>query len=326
MSMDVLCLRPESDFKRAGVEVNPRLRVAYRGPADADVPQLLASSSALVIPAVGPKLAPALFEHAPLRLVQVTGAGVDRVDPAAMKRLGIPVANVPGGSNAAVAEYAVACASFLLRRFGWSDGEIRRGRYAQARARLVADNVRGLDGLTVGVVGMGTIGRAVAVAFCKAGCRIVYHDASPVDPSRVGIAEARALPLDDLLAASDVVTLHVPLLDATRNLIGDRELGLMPPGAILVQASRGGVVDEAALGARLQSGHLAGAAIDVYADEPPRADNPLLALTGEAATRALFTPHIAGVTRQSAALLFRSAWENVERVLLRSEPPLHRVF
>lgn len=100
----------------------------------------------------------------------------------------------------------------------------------------------------------------------------------------------------------------------------------MPPGAILVQASRGGVVDEVALAAHLDSGHLGGVAIDVYAEEPLRANNPLLAVTGEAATRILFTPHIAGVTRQSAALLFRSAWENVERVLLRSEAPLNRVF
>ena len=147
-----------------------------------------------------------------------------------------------------------------------------------------------------------------------------------MDAASVGIAGARALALDELLRTSDVVTLHVPLLDATRNLIGGRELELMPEGAVLVQASRGGVVDEAALAAALASGHLGGAAIDVYAEEPPREGNPLLALSGEAAARILFTPHIAGVTRQSAALLFRSAWENVERVLLRSEPPLNRVF
>jgi phosphoglycerate dehydrogenase-like enzyme len=251
---------------------------------------------------------------------------VDRVDAGALKRLGIPVANVPGGSNAAVAEYANACASFLLRRFGWSDAEIRRGHYVQARTRLIADNVRGLEGLTVGVVGMGTIGRAVAAAFAKQGCRIVHHDAAPVDAAKMGLADARAMALDELLGVSDVVTLHVPLLEATRNLIGDRELGLMQPGAILIQASRGGIVDEAALAARLASGHIGGAAIDVYADEPPKEGNPLLALEGEAAARVLFTPHIAGVTRQSAALLFRSAWENVERVLLRSEAPLHRVI
>src|SRR5439155_9887411 len=165
---------------------------------------------------------------------------------------------------------------------------------------------------------MGTIGRAVAAAFEKSGCRIAYHDPKPIDPNSV--------PLDELLAGSDIVTLHVPLLAATRNLIGGRELGLMKPGAILINAARGGIVDEAALASRLASGALGGAAIDVYATEPPAPENPLLALSGEAASRVLFTPHMAGVTRQSVALLFRSAWENVERVVLGGEPPANRVY
>ena len=113
--------------------------------------------------------------------------------------------------------------------------------------------------------------------------------------------------LDELLATADVVSLHVPLLPTTRNLIGARELARMKPGAILIQASRGGIVDEAALAAAA-SGHLGGAAVDVYSTEPPAPDNPLLALAGEAASRLLLTPHIAGVTRQASALLFRSAW------------------
>jgi phosphoglycerate dehydrogenase-like enzyme len=96
----------------------------------------------------------------------------------------------------------------------------------------------------------------------------------------------------------------------------------MKPGAILINASRGGIVDEAALAHLLQSGHLGGAAIDVYADEPPPPNNPLLQLEGEAARRILFTPHIAGVTRQSAAFLFRAAWRNIERVLIEKVPPL----
>jgi phosphoglycerate dehydrogenase-like enzyme len=100
----------------------------------------------------------------------------------------------------------------------------------------------------------------------------------------------------------------------------------MKPGAILIQAARGGIVDEAALAAALTSGHLGGAAVDVYATEPPAADNPLLTVTGEAAARLLLTPHIAGVTRQASALLFRSAWENVERVLVRGEAPLNRAY
>ena len=100
----------------------------------------------------------------------------------------------------------------------------------------------------------------------------------------------------------------------------------MKPGAILIQGSRGGIVDEAALAEALASGHLAGAAVDVYSSEPPAADNPLLALEGEAARRILFTPHVAGVTRQSAAFLMRSAWQNIERVLIAKESPLNRVY
>jgi len=100
----------------------------------------------------------------------------------------------------------------------------------------------------------------------------------------------------------------------------------MKPGAVLIQASRGGIVDEAALAASLTAGHLGGAAVDVYSTEPPSLDNPLLKLIGEAAARLLLTPHIAGVTRQASALLFRSAWQNVERVLIGQEPPQHRVY
>jgi phosphoglycerate dehydrogenase-like enzyme len=137
---------------------------------------------------------------------------------------------------------------------------------------------------------------------------------------------AQPLALRELLGQADVITLHMPLIPATEDLIGARELSLMKPEVILINAARGGIVDEAALAARLASGKLAGAAIDVYADEPPSSANPLFALDGEAARRVLFTPHIAGVTRQSWANLFRSSWDNVVRVLDRGEAPLNRVY
>ena len=326
MSAAVLCLRPRADFERAGALPPPSLAVTYRGPADADVADLIKTARALVIPAVGPPVSASLFDGAPLVLVQVTGAGVDRLDRASLVRLAIPVANVPGGSNRAVAEYAVTTASMLLRRIAWADGEIKRGEYGAFRARMIADNLSGLDGLTIGVVGLGTIGLAVARAFHDRGCLICFHDPAPVDPAGAAALGAQALALDALLAASDVVTLHVPLLPSTASLIGDRELGLMKPGAVLIQASRGGIVDERALAARLRAGHLGGAAVDVYSAEPPPADHPLLTLDGDAARRLVLTPHIAGVTRQSAAFLFQSAWRNVERVLVDGRPPENRVY
>lgn len=325
MPYDVICLRPEADFQRVGALPPQTFTIAYRTPDDAGLPSLMKQARALVIPAVGPKLPAALFEGSTVKLVQVTGAGVDRLDEPALKRRGIAVANVPGGSNSAVAEYAVASASVLLRRFGWANGELRAGRYENFRKRMLADNLTGIDGLLVGVVGLGVIGLAVAQAFHAMGARICYFDPAPREPQAAAAIDARAAALDELLATSDVVTLHVPLLPATQGLIGDRQLAAMKPGAILIHAARGGIVDEAALAAHLASGHLGGAAVDVYSTEPPGADNPLFKLEGEAARRVLLTPHIAGVTRQSFANLFRAAWQNVERVL-RGEAPLNRVY
>jgi phosphoglycerate dehydrogenase-like enzyme len=322
----VLCLRPEADFTRVDAPAPKTLEVSYRGPADADVPSLMKQSDALVIPAVGPKLASDLFEGTRLKLVQVTGAGVDRLDQAALTKLGIPVANVPGGSNSAVAEYAVVAASMLLRRFGWADAEIKAGNYAKFRTRMVADNLAGIEGLTVGLIGFGTIGRAVAQAFHRVGAKLCFFDPAGGDTALAKTLDARSVSLDELLAISDVVSLHVPLLPATQNLIGAKELSRMKPSAILIQGSRGGIVDEAALVASLTSGHLGGAAVDVYSTEPPAPDNPLLTLSGAAASRLLLTPHIAGVSRQASTTLFRSAWQNVERVLIEHQPPLNRVY
>ena len=330
MALDVLCLRPEADFARVDALPPNALEVSYGKPDDPALVQRMKQAAALVIPAVGPKLPSALFEGAALKLVQVTGAGVDRLDEAALMRLGIPVANVPGASNSAVAEYAVTAAAMLLRRLAWAGTEIGQGNYVNFRSRMLADNLAGLEGLLVGIVGFGTIGVAVAGAFHRMGCRICFHDPAPRDPAAAQALGARSMSLAELLAAADVVTLHVPLIHETRGMIGDRELATMKPGAVLIQAARGGIVDEAALAAHLASGRLGGAAVDVYSTEPPGADNPLVALAGEGAgegaRRLLLTPHIAGVTRQSSALLFRSAWQNVERVLVRGEPPLNRVY
>jgi phosphoglycerate dehydrogenase-like enzyme len=325
MSVDVLCLRPEADFQRVGALPPDSLKIVYRAPADADVADLMREARALVIPAVGSKLPNALFENTNVKFVQVTGAGLDRLDLDFLRQRGISVANVPGGSNESVAEYAVTTATALLRGFFWADTEIRKGNYREFRARMIADNLQGLDGLTVGIIGFGVTGVAVAAAFQKRGCLIFYYDPAPRDPRTAEAVGAKSCSLEDLFQLADVVTLHVPLLPQTTGMIGRRELAMMKPGVILIQGSRGGVVDEAALAEALESGQVGGAAVDVYSTEPPAADNPLLSLKGEAAHRILFTPHVAGVTRQSAAFLFRTAWRNVERVFSGKQAPLYVV-
>ncbi len=322
---DVLCLRPEEDFTKVGVTPPGGLNITYTSPGDARLAALMQAAKALVIPAVGPKLAPALFEGSRLKLVQVTGAGVDRVDIGDLAGRGIPVANIPGGSNEAIAEYAVSCTGVLLRRMVESSTAIRQGDYVEFRKRLLATGANDLRGLVVGVIGLGTIGRAVAEGFKRAGARLVYHDPALTDLSVAEALGAEQRALDALMQESDVVTLHVPLLPATEGLIGGARLAMMKPGAILIQASRGGIVDEAALAAALESGRLAGAAVDVYSTEPPSPDNPLLTLSEAAAARTILTPHIAGVSRQSWATLFQRSWDNVAAVLLQGQTPQHVV-
>jgi phosphoglycerate dehydrogenase-like enzyme len=326
MTFEVLCLRPEADFERAAAMPPETLAVTYRGPSDADVSLLMKKSQALIIPAVGPKLEASFFGNTELKLVQVTGAGVDRLSRPALEQLKIPVANVVGGSNKAVAEYAVSTASVLLRRFSWADAELRDGNYAAIRGRMVSDNLSGLDGLMVGIIGFGAIGAAVAEAFHNMGARICFYDPVNKDPEVAKKLNARSMSLNEVLETADVISLHLPLLPETEGLIGSSELARMKKESILIQASRGGIVNESALAHNLESGHLGGVAIDVYSTEPPAPDNPLFHLKGEASRKILFTPHIAGVTRQASTYLFRSSWENIERVLVKGEAPLNRVY
>jgi phosphoglycerate dehydrogenase-like enzyme len=322
----VVCLRPEEDFLKIGVTPPPALSIAYLAPDALALAASLRGAEAVVIPAVGPKLPATLFEGSSVRFVQVTGAGVDRLDQAAMTQLGIAVANVAGGSNSALADYCVAAALNLLRRMSWASSEIRKGNYAAFRSEMIAASLRGLDGLTVGVVGLGHIGLSVAQAFRKLGCDIVYFDPVVEESAVPADLGAARLALAELLSLADVVSLHVPLMPATENLIGASELARMKPDAVLLNAARGGIVDEAALAESLTAGAIGGAAVDVYSIEPPPMSNPLLALTGKAADRLLLTPHIAGVTRQAWAGLFEAAWANVVRVVRDGEAPLNRVY
>lgn len=324
MTADVICLRPAADFSEAGVEVPAGLRIRFAGPGQAPAADL-ATARAVVLASVGPRLERAWLDRiSRLQLVQFTGAGADRIGDSCAHRPEVAVANVPAANVREVAEYVLLAAGTLLRRLAFADREIRAGRYREARAQLAPAAVRSLHSRTVGVIGLGRIGQAVARLLAATGATVVYADPAPPGPAAEALGMAR-LPLDDLLARCDVVTLHVPLLPATRGLIGAERLRRLPRGALLINASRGGVVDEQALAGALADGHLGGAAVDVYAEEPPPASSPLLCLPPAAAERVLLTPHIAGVAYEAARVLYSRAWANVCRVLIEGLPAEHQV-
>ncbi len=321
MSADVLCLRPEADFREVGVQPPADLRIRFAAGPDAVPDEDLATARAVVLASVGPALDRAWADRATrVELVQFTGAGVDRAAAAFTGRPGVVVANVPAANAREVAEYVLLATGNLLRGLALADREIRAGRYREVRGRLTPAGVRSLHSATVGVVGLGQIGLAVARLFRAAGAQVGYSDPAPRDPAAAAELGLGRLDLGGLLAGSDVVTLHVPLMAATRGLIGEAELRQMRPGAILVNASRGGVVDEAALAAALEEGHLGGAVVDVYTQEPPPPQSPLLTLSAGAADRVLYTPHVAGVAYEAARRLYTEAWANVQRVLVGGLP------
>ena len=173
-----------------------------------------------------------------------------------------------------------------------------------------------LSGRTFGIIGLGNIGKKVARRVAAFDARVIYYDVRRLPEHEEDALGVRFVLLDELLRGADVVSLHVPLDDRTRHLLGARELGLMKPGAVLINTCRGPVVDEAALQEALESGRLAGAGLDVLVEEPPAKDHPLFGLPN-----VTFTPHSAGPTWENWVARFRNGFDNIQRVA-GGAPPL----
>ena len=262
-----------------GVQVDER-----RGLSEAELLPLVAEIDAWIVRG-GTKVTRRLIESAPrLRWVARAGAGLDNIDVAAAKERGIAVLNVPGANAVAVAELVFGLLLGLLRQIPAADASLRRGEWDKSRYMG-----RELRGKTLGIVGLGKIGRAVAQRARGFEMTCVGHDPLIPDP-QIRAMGVEPLALDALLPRAEVLTLHVPLAPETAGMIGPDQIARMPRGAVLVNAARGGLVDESALLAALDSGALSGAALDVFAAEPPKG-SPLLSHP-----RVVLTPHIGAAT------------------------------
>jgi D-3-phosphoglycerate dehydrogenase len=239
------------------------------------------------------------------RLVVIgrAGVGVDNVDLDAATRAGVVVVNAPTGNTIAAAEHTLALLYGVARRTAAADASMRRGEWSRAQFTGVE-----LRGKTLGIVGLGKIGQAIAVR-----ARAMEMTVLGVDPYISAEAAANhgaeLVDLDELLGRSDVVTVHVPITRATRGLIGRRELVKLKPGAIVLNVARGGIVDEAALADALRSGHVGGAGVDVFEQEPPTG-SPLLD-----APNTLLTPHLGASTAEAQVLVAEEVAAQVLDVL-----------
>ncbi|HEX4859242.1 MAG TPA: hydroxyacid dehydrogenase [Usitatibacteraceae bacterium] len=235
------------------------------------------------------------------------GVGLDNIDVATCKARGIEVIPATGANALAVAEYVIGTAMLLLRGTYLSSAAVADGKWP----RNVLSNGRETAGKTLGLVGFGGIGQLTAQLARGLGMRVLAHD--PLIPAGASVWKAQQTEpasLDELLAAADVVSLHVPLIDTTRNLLNAARLATMKSGAILINTARGGIVDEAALAAALRAGRLGGAALDVFEAEPLPAGSVFAGCPN-----ILLTPHIAGVTAESNERVSSMIAERVGRFL-----------
>jgi phosphoglycerate dehydrogenase-like enzyme len=248
-----------------------------------------------------------------LKLVQLLSAGYDAVDLEAARRAKVPVANNGGANAISVAEHAIMLMLTVARKVVWQHANVSGGRW---RGNGPAPRMYELFDKTLGIVGLGTIGKKVARLARAFGMRVQYYDILRLSEDAEDALGVRFRLLRELLRTSDVVSLNVPLNASTRHMIGADELALMKPTAILVNTCRGPVIDESALVRALGEGKLFGAGLDVFDQEPPPADNPLLKLDN-----VVLTAHFAGPTWDNHVARFRNAFDNVQRVA-RGEPPL----
>jgi phosphoglycerate dehydrogenase-like enzyme len=242
-----------------------------------------------------------------LKLVQLLSAGYDRCDIEAARRAKVPICNNGGANSVAVAEHTLMLMLAVSRRLIWQHQNVSGGRWRGNNWQ--GKHLYELEGKTLGIIGLGTIGKKVARLAQAFDMSVVYFDILRLSEAEEDAVGARFRLADEVLAHSDIVSLHVPLLPSTRHMISMRELKLMQKHAYLINTCRGPVVDEPALAKALSNGVIAGAGLDVFDTEPPPSDNPLFTLEN-----VVLTAHMAGPTWENRAKRFRNAFDNVLRV------------
>ena len=306
--MDVIMTAPRLAPQAVALIEAAGAKLHYMAPfpsADAVAELAAAVQPVAILSHQGPVTAAVMAAAPSLRIVARHGVGVDDVDLAEAQRRGIVVTRAPGSNTQAVAEHSLALLLALVKTLPLLSAQVAGGAWRGAETK-----VRDVAGLRLGLVGCGAIGQAVARLALPFGMAVAAYD-----PAGPNVPDIERLPtLHSLLARSDVLSLHLPLLPATRHMIGAAELALLPPGAVVLNTARGGLIDEDALYAAIESGHLAGAGLDVMENEPPPLDSKL-----RRHVRVICTPHVAGVTDNSLVNMGVMAAECIVAVL-RGEP------
>lgn len=308
MSKTILVTGPDLDPTAARLVAEHGYQTVHT-PAYADsavISEYLQKTGAQGIVSRMGRLDAAVMDAAPqLKVISKHGVGVDNIDIAAAAERGIPVLVATGANAVSVAEHAIALLLAAVKRVLPLDAGLRAGRWEKPGFAG-----REIAGSTMGLMGMGAIAQATGRMAKGLGLTLAGYDPYAPDAAFSDLGVTRCETVEDLLARSDILSLHCPLTDQTRGILNADALARMPAGSYVINTARGGLIDEAALVAAIRSGHLAGAGLDTFAVEPPAADHPFFALP-----EIVLTPHIGGVTRQAGARVGVEAVRGIFQVL-----------
>lgn len=294
--------------------------VVNRGTPDNVIIERVGDADFIVADAVSVVSEQLITSFSSLKLIHSEGVAYNAIDVQAARENGVIVCNNAGANAGAVAEQAVLLMLACLRHMREGDRAVRTGKQIQVKERLMVEGLRELGDCTVGLVGMGAIAVETARRLHAFGCDVAYWNRNRRPSETEEELGVRYLPLEELAACCDIVSLHVPVTPETENLVDERFLASMKEDAILVNTARGEIVDQAALASALEAGSISAAGLDTLSPEPVPIDHPLAQLSPEAADRLMLSPHIGGVTEGMFRRAWTTIWKNIERASCGEAP------
>ncbi len=255
-----------------------------------------------------------------LKLIQTEGVGFEQVDVEAAKERGVWVCNNKGANAISVAEHAIGLMLAGLRRTSLTDRQLRSIGYTASKRAHLAVGEHDLAGSLVGLVGFGDIGKQTAKRLKNWGCKVVYNDILDMSPEIEEEYGATSMEFDELIKNCDIISMHVPVTPLTTGMLGKEQFAAMKKSALVINTSRGPVIDQDALIWALENDEIYGAALDVVTPEPLPDDAPILKMSEKAMDKIIITPHVAGVTNEDFERMTKMSFQAVERVLSGKEP------
>jgi len=322
MTLKGICLRPAEDFERAGITIPDSLNMEFFVPESEN--QIIAQGRSvefIIAPSHNRTIGLEIFKNLNnLKVVQLTGAGYDKVDLAAANRYGVPVAHAPDQNSKTVAQYVFIMLGVLSRRMLEGHNQVKEGNFVEARKKLITPTLHEFGGQNLAIIGMGRIGREVAKIGKFFDFQLGYFDIQKLMPKIENRFSVKYFDWEKILKWADIISLHLPRNSATKSFIGAKELRLMRPNAILINIARGGIVDENALCRALTEGQIRAAGVDVFDQEPPPREHLYFNINPEVRDRLLLSPHMGGRTLEANRRMFSFAVENVRAFLVDGKP------